>query len=90
MLEPGPLLGEPDDAAGGPGPGVAGGLGELVAALAQVVLVRVDHLGEGRGHMVEVECTVGMVERGGTMVRPMIEFSPDRLIRESVISTWGG
>ena len=58
VLEPGPLLGEPDDAAGGPGPGVAGGLGELVAALAQVVLVRVDHLGEGRGRMVEVECTV--------------------------------
>ena len=71
-----------------------------MAALAQVVLVRVDHLGEGRGRRVEVESvqwldteimasTVGMVERGGTMVRPMTEFSPDRLIRESVISTWG-
>ena len=53
---PGSLLGEADDPAGRPRPGVTRGLGELVPALAKVVLVRVDHLG-GEGVM-KVEDTM--------------------------------
>ena len=39
------LLCDANDPAGGPGAGIAGGLAELVAALAEVVLVGVNHDG---------------------------------------------